>query len=454
MSTLALASLAHQELAVPDRARGPALNLVRDGLAALLAGMRHPTVGVLAAHVRELECAARSPVYGWGFATAPQEAAFILGSAAHALDFEPMCLPPTHAVSPVLGSLLALAHAYPGDGDGRRWLGAFAKGLQLQVDLRRASVTSDRKAAAAGRHFPFQRQGFHPPGTVGPLGSALAASLWLESSVEETATALGIAASRAGGIAGNIGTMTKATHCGHAARIGVESALLARRGLTASRSTLEGPAGWGEVFGGDGFDATAMLEGMGSLTAVIEPSFAFKRWPAHTAMQVAIAAGLEAHRPGEPVGSVTIHAPQLRYCDRPWPRDGDDARFSFQFNAALALLDGRIDGATHSPATLARADVQALLARTRLVLDPTIPDTFDRMSVEVRVDDGRVGHADRWPGHWNMPASEAQHLDKFIECAVQLVAAAQARELEGLVQRLEAPRGLSRLLAALACIDP
>ena len=37
-------------------------------------------------------------------------------------------------------------------------------------------------------------------------------------SVEETRMTLGIAASRIAGLMGNSGTMTKATHCGHAAR--------------------------------------------------------------------------------------------------------------------------------------------------------------------------------------------------------------------------------------------
>ena len=433
----------------PSRVVG---HLLRDGVAVLLAGMTHPTVQTLVAHARELGCAPRSTLIGTGLATAPQEAAFVHGTAMHVLDFEPMFLPPTHAVSPVLGSLLALVEAEPGqgDGDGERFLGALAVGLQLQADLRRAAGLADRTAATAGRHFPFQRQGFHPPGTVGPMGAALACAMWLRLPPREVAMALGIAASRAGAVCANIGTMTKATHCGHAARVGVEAALLARRGMTASAGILDAPSGWGEVFGGPGFDVESLVVGMRTLRCFSDPGFAFKRWPAHTAMQVAIQAGLEARGAGGSVGHVEIRAPRMPYCDRPAPADSDAARFSFQYNVAVALLDGEVDFSTHTAARLRAPDLQALLGRTRLVLDPGIPTCFDGMTVTVSVDDGREATADRWAGHWREPASEDLLAEKFLRCAQRVVSAEDADALHAAVNGVGAPGGLRTLLDGLA----
>lgn len=452
-ATLEIAHLAHAMPALSPENGLMVRNLFRDGLGALLAGMRHHTVRLLAEHVRELGCAPRSPVYGWNFSTAPQEAAFVLGTATHALDFEPMCLPPTHAVSPVLGSLLALAHADPRDRDGGRFLRAFTTGIQLQVDLRRSAEAADREAVRHGRHFPFQRQGFHPPGTVGPMGSALAASIWLGLEPRQTAVALGIAASRASGIAGNIGTMTKATHCGHAARVGVESALLAQRGMTASTATFEEPAGWSEVFGGESFDIASVGDGMRSLRCFSDPGFAFKRWPVHTAMQIAICAALKAYDGARPPSQVTIHAPVFRYCDRPFPRDGDDARFSFQYNVAIGLLDGAVGLDSHSEERLRCDDVQTLLRRTKLVLDPDITPSFDGMSVHVTTDDGRRGAADGWTGHWRYPATEEDHARKFDACARRLMPPEQAQSLRSLVDGIEGDGGLETLLQGLAASE-
>ena len=430
--------------AVAPSLRREVRRLWTDGVGVMLAGLGHPNVALLARHVAELGCRPVSPVYGHALRTSPQEAAFVLGTATHVLDFEPMFDPPTHPVSPVLGALVALLPVAPADGGvatGERLLRAFAAGIQLQADLRTAARAADGEAAERGRHFPFQRQGFHPPGTVGVLGSALAASVWLGLSPSQACMALGIAASRAGGVAGNIGTMTKATHSGHAARAGVESALLARQGFTASEATLEGASGWGAVFGGDAFDAARVADGMATLDSFVSPGYAFKRWPAHTAMQVAIAAALPLHDPARPLPeAVHIEAPRFPYCDRPSPRDTDEARFSFQYNVAQALLDGAVGMESFTPARLGRPALQQLLARCHLVLDPAIPAEFPRMEVRVRTSDGRVGASDRWPGHWKSPAADAQLRAKFLACAAPLFGSAGAEAVFDLVDGvLDAP---------------
>jgi len=439
--------------ALDSEVRASLTLLLRDGLAALCVGLRHPSIRLIAAHVQALECRPVTPIYGAGFSTAPQEAAFLFGSAIHALDFEPMFHPPTHAVSPALGALLALAHeaeTAETDRSGQRFLEALAAGIQLQADLRTGASRGDQVATRTQRHFPFQRHGFHPPGTVGVLGSALAAALWLELTPRQMRTALGLAASRAAGIAGNIGTMTKASHCGNAARAGVESALLARRGFTASESTLEEPSGWGYVFGGDDFDRKRLLEGMGALDCFASPGFAIKRWPAHTAMQVAIDAALPLHRPDAPLpGLVHVEAPVFEYCDRPSPRDGDDARFSFQFNVAQALLDGEVSASSFHAARVRRPELRALTERVRLELRSDIPADFRHMRVKIRLDDGRSSSSDRWPGHWKSPASESQVREKFLACAAELYTPQDARAIDDAALALGRNPELSELLAAL-----
>lgn len=82
----------------------------------------------------------------------------------------------------------------------------------MQVSLPKATQSFDIKenyeragdATTTARHFPFPKQGFHPPGIVGPLGSALAAAVWLQLDDSQTAMALGIASSGSDGLAGNI----------------------------------------------------------------------------------------------------------------------------------------------------------------------------------------------------------------------------------------------------------
>jgi aconitate decarboxylase len=155
---------------------------------------------------------------------------------------------------------------------------------------------------------------------------------------------------------------------------------------------------------------------METLRAFDDPGFAVKRWPAHTAMQPTIAAALCLHDPARPPRAIRITAPVLSYCNRPHPADGDAARFSFQFAAAAALLDGRIGHDTFSDARLADPALQQLLRCTELVLDPNIPVAFTRMHVEIEVDGERRASTDRWHGHWKQPATEEILWAKFHEC--------------------------------------
>jgi aconitate decarboxylase len=399
-------------------------NLLVDGMGVLLEGLGHENVAIVVNYLREVGGSSTSYLPGYGYSTSVPDAAFVHGIAIHVMDFEPMFDPPTHVVSPVLGALMALAMCEgeqtcaKTDPHGARFLKAFTAGIELQADLRTAALIADSDARVHEHYFPFQKQGFHPPGTVGVMGAALASSIWLGLSEEQACIALGMAASRAGGIAGNIGTMTKAAHSGNAARAGVECAMLAKRGFTASARTLEEPGGWGDVFGGDFFNRKLLVDGMKSMRCFTSPGFAFKYWPAHSAMQVAIHAALPLHTPGHPYeGAVKIEAPVFKYCDRPNPLSTDECRFSFQFNVVQTILDGKVTPDSFSAQQVKREDVQRLLANTQLEMRTDIPADFTKMEVRITLSDGRVSASDRWPGHWKLPVSREQIAEKFMRCA-------------------------------------
>lgn len=232
-----------------------------------------------------------------------------------------------------------------------------------------------------------------------------------------------------------------------AARSGVESALLAGRGFTGSKCVLESPSGWIQVFGGGLIDQDRVLAEMLEPRCLEQPGFAFKRWPAHSAMQVAIAAALPLHEPGRiPAGRVAITAPALPYCDRPRPQDADAARFSFQLNVAHALLDGEVSMDSYGAARLARSELQELLGRVELTLCPSIPRDFSRTEVRIELEDGRRSSSDRWPGHWKSPATDTQLRDKFLDC---VGSAAGGVAADALYERLT---GLSTAQCARAAL--
>lgn len=424
-----------------------AKKIMRDGLGVLILGLQHETIDLLKKYFAQNETVQGVQLLGGSLKLSKTDAAFIYGCAIHSMDFEPMFLPPTHAVSPVLAPLIALAQS--GEGSGELFLKAFVAGIQLEADLRKAAVASDVIAAQKENHFPFDRHGFHPPGTVGPMGSAMASSILLEMNNEKKEMAIGHAASRSSGLSVNIGTMTKATHCGAAARSGLESAFLVNDGLTASNNGIEGPSGWAHVFGGEEFNFNQIITGMQQLDCFTSPGFAFKKWPAHTAMQIAIDAGLQHYSEGIIPKEITIITPVFKYCNRPFPKDSDEARFSFQYNVAVAILDGRIDDDSFSESKLRSKEVQHILFRTNLKMSRDIPADFGKMSVIIKTNDGRRSISDSWSGHWKRPATEEQLLNKFIRCTQQKWSKNEAIKASKFIMNIEHGDNYQELISLL-----
>ena len=162
------------------------------------------------------------------------------GAAMHVLDYEPMWNPANHAVSTVLPGLARPVRDL-GTRDGRR-----STRDRLRHRHRRASAAAARLAAVrTGRsRVPSAQVSW------GPIGAAVASAVLLRLDADTVVHAVGIAASRAGGVLANVGSMTKALHCGGAAADGLEAALLAARGFTADRDALDGPRGFLNAFFG------------------------------------------------------------------------------------------------------------------------------------------------------------------------------------------------------------
>ncbi|GAH84980.1 unnamed protein product, partial [marine sediment metagenome] len=106
---------------------------------------------------------------------------------------------------------------------------------------------------------------------------------------------LGIAASLAGGLRQNFGTMTKPLHAGKAAANGIQAALLAQAGFTADDSIIEAPLGFAKVFGHDRkVDWAKASEGLGETFLITSPAgLSIKPYPSCGFTHCAIDAALQ-----------------------------------------------------------------------------------------------------------------------------------------------------------------
>lgn len=409
-----------------------ARRLVLDGIAIAIAGTEEEAIHILAAHHKEQGGAAQATAIGNGFRLNTVSAAALNGAAMHVLDFEPMWSPANHALSTTLAGVLALAEAR--GATGREVLTALVKGVEMQGWIRQASG-----------QFEASTSRFHPPGAVGPLGAAVAAGHILKLDPDRLAHAIGIAASRAGSLLANAGTMTKSTHCGHASALGLESALFAARGFTANVEVFEAAQGYVPALYDDGFKVDEMLGFGRAPLRVVEPGYAIKMFPSQFGTHFGITAGLELH-PNIPspaaIRRVILTAPVMNYVNRPRPKTGLSGKFSLQYTAASALLDGKVGIRTFTDARLAKADMQELLGKFELRLDPKIPGRFEEMYVLLRVelDGGRVleTRCDGPRGKWGTPPiSEAEHLVKIRDCLATRFEPAAAERIIGLARRID-----------------
>lgn len=397
------------EPALLDRCR----LLLLDGLAVAVAGAaaeRGP--GLMAAQARSESPDGPSTVIGQGFTSSVVNAARVNGMAMHVLDFEPMWNPPNHALSPLLPAVLALAEKREQGGggpQGRAVLRAIAKGVEAQGRLRLAS----------GQIEPAKLS-IHPPGAVGPLATALACGDMLGLGGERLAAAVGIASSRSGGLLANVGSMTKALHCGDAAANGVQAALLAATGFTADADALGSPRGWGASLFGPTFDREHLLAPIDQGRA-LNPGPAWKLFPSQFATHFGITAALAARdamgdKAPNRIVRVTLRTPAMPYIDRPHPQSGLDGKFSWQYTAAVALLDGKVEPASFEDARRFADDAVALLSRTALINDPAISGRFDQMYVEIEIelDDGTMirRRCDAPLGSWSRPVPPERVMEK------------------------------------------
>lgn len=442
-----IAGITHKDL-TPD-AIARARQLFLDGLAVAVAGtIQEEPPAILAAHAQEMGGIEASTVIGFDFKTTPVQAAYVNGSSMHVLDFEPMWSPANHQLSTSLPGILALAEYK--DMDGREAATALVKGIEMMGWLREGSGQFEAKAIR-----------FHPPGLVGPMGSAVAAGHMLGLGADELRSAIGMAGSRCGSLLSNAGTMTKSTHCGLASSLGVDAALLAARGFGAHQEILETPRGYVDMFFGGEFDYETMIAKFGPPFRVVTPGYAIKMFPSQFGTHFVITAGLALHKKiDDPsrIRKVRITTPDMPYINRPKPETGLAGKFSWQYTSACALLDGKVTMTSFEDEKRFSPAVEALLDKIEVNPDASIPASFEKLHVviEVELDDGTTltERCNGPRGKWGTPPiPPEEHMVKVRDClSTRLKERDQERliELAGSFEQLGA-KDLREVMKIVAC---
>ena len=409
---------------------------ILDGVANMVAGSVQELADIIGRYVRDSGGSPQASVVGWGFKSNPPAAAFANGVFGHCLDYEIQGFPPTHGTSSCLPAALALAEHH--HASGKSVITAYALGWEIQGRLRAASA-------------PATAPGHHPPGLVGPLGGAAAAAKALGLDSQQTLMALGIAASRTGGLTANTGTMVKSTHPGNAARMGAESAILAGMGYTASDEVLESPVGYAAALFGGNFNWDAATGGLGDSWRLTDPGFDIKRFPAQVYMQNVIESALNLREDNgldpEAIEQVTIQR-QGRGHSGPVPRSGLDGKFSVEYCAAAALLDGQVGIDTFTDERRFAPDMEEMLGRIKV--EPEGPASGATLATALLKNGSTVSaECTAFRGSARNPMSREQRLVKVRDCFNRALSDDDTERALDLLENLENVDDVGELMGVL-----
>ena len=389
--------------------------------------------------------------FGADRAPAPQ-AALVNGAAAHALDYDDIGLneiQPTHPSAVLVPAILAEAEAL--GRSGREALAAYATGFEVWGEI----ASRERK--------PYQVKGWHPTATFGAIAAAAAAAKLHRLDAPKAVHAIGIAASQAGGLVANFGSMTKPFHAGRAASVGVLSARLAQAGMTAAADALEHMQGFLNAMSPAGEVDLETPPRFGKHSWLLTDGLGFKLYPmcygAHRALDGVIALAREHDVSPASVADVNVEAApvQLANLVHHDPQTALEARFSMEFAVAMAFVARRATLAEVEDSFVRRPDVQALMKKVRITIIPQPDPGRHRVAPEdgviVTLNDGaRIERRFDLPrGHSRQPVGAGALWIKFADCTRGAMLEAEARRLFDLLQRLETLDSMAELpLARLA----
>ncbi|MBN8960612.1 MAG: MmgE/PrpD family protein [Rhizobiales bacterium] len=379
--------------------------------AAAIAGWDEPAAERVRRYCASLSGGAVDVVRLWrGGYGSLEGAALANGVAAHVLDYDDVSSPMRgHPGVAIWPALLALGEARKASGD--QLASAFIVGFEVIVKLSRAMAV---------RHYA---RGWHSTSSIGTIGAAVACAYLLRLDATRAINAIGLAVAQAAGTRQNFGTDAKSFQAGQANAAGLRAALLAETGFSASPAALDGGVGYINLYG-TGEDLAGQLAELGSAPLEIERSgVEVKKYPLCYATHRMLDGLLDlraAHRLVlADVASIDIRvsrdalAPLIHHR----PRSGLEAKFSMEYAAAAALLDGDVKLSSFLDSAVMRPEIQNFLPKvTASEQGETLMPRWAEMTV--RRNDGAplTTRIESLRGSAEKPLSDEEFLHKIQDC--------------------------------------
>ncbi len=421
---------------------------VLDTMGALVAGSKEKIVRIVKEYVQSLGCREECTLLTQRIKTSAQYAAFGNGIIAHVLDVDDYEMPSmAHPSVTVLPAVLALGEKL--HANGKECLVAYLVGVE---------VISKIGKGISPNHY---EKGWHSTSTLGTIGAAAASAKLLKLNRERTRMAIGIAASMSSGLRGNFGTMTKAFHAGHAAKSGVESAILASFGFTANKNILENELGFCNIFADNHtYDLQKITKDLGHPFSIISPGFAKKLYPSCAATHSfldGIFYLIDQHDiKAEDVDSVQcgifyLYPKMLIHSN---PQTGLEGKFSLEFCIALALKERTVNIGHFTDSKVKDLEIQKLIKRIKKTVTEKVGGRgtqYPGAIITVHLKNGKsYSHkVEKRKGSPANPLVVDEIKNKFIDCAQLRYSIDEAHQIFKTIMNIEKVDDISKLIRSV-----
>ena len=415
---------------LPPEALAVAKTAFVDCIGVTLAGSREKSATICGQIARQEGATAEASVYGQGFKSSALQAAFVNGTAAHALDFDHSLYlgQPTSGVIP---AIMALGESL--GARGRDLLAAYVAGFEVTAKI--------------ARSIPEKGRGkWHSAGTLGTFGATVSCAKLLRLDADQLRMALGIAAAMASGIVCNYGTMSKPLDTGLAARNGVTAAKLAQAGFTASPQGLESEAGFFGAYLTLPPDLSPFAE-LGQCNDLLH-GVKIKPYPcgglAHNAIDAVLDMRSSHGIAPEMVESIDVDVAEHAYSRLVFriPQTGLQGKFCMGYVLARAMIDGKVSLDAFTDAAVRERHILEFADRVHMNLDSSLSEssTGARPSkVTMRLKGGQTlsRHVEHAKGGAEHPLSAQELREKFVDCARRAIGEKALPEILDSLERLE-----------------
>jgi 2-methylcitrate dehydratase PrpD len=385
-------------------------------------------------YVKSMKGPGEVGVVGGGFRCSLDEAVLINGMTAHAAELEDDQFPSATSDITVFPVILPLAEKL--QLTGKDVIESSALGLEI---MNRIGM------------FPLSSKGITDLPFYGVIGAAITAGKALKLKPDQVKNAVGISMGKASGFIVNFGSDAHYIESAGACRDGLMAAQMAEKGMSGNPDLEK----WlSDLHRGLSINTSEITRGLGDSPWRVHEIWV-KKYPCcflthrHIDMMSSILTDPEFSCAN--IHKVEIDVGPVDYtCNRPEPKDSEDARFSFQHIMAALMLDGDIDSHHFSEDKLTDKKFEVARKKVSVINHPDWSPEFMSgvANIKVTLNNGKLIEKEcaQALGGPDNPLSEKQFSDLYRKYTKVILNAEDAERIWGIISNLEEYDDLSGFL--------